>query len=184
MHSYKLPPGDAPPTVSLLLRVWMMDLLVPLAALPLLYILVMWIRRWRHWPWYITTFALLALPLWVAGSVCGATYYGGWYGVGWAHGRIAFGVQTTAVAPFVGTVPHPHILNDHMLILESLWPALHTWNGWTYLQVPVWLALGLTLLLLDRFLGRRPGPGQCRCGYDMTGNESGVCPECGAQPIT
>lgn len=23
-------------------------------------------------------------------------------------------------------------------------------------------------------------PGQCRCGYDLTGNTSGVCPECGA----
>ena len=26
-----------------------------------------------------------------------------------------------------------------------------------------------------------PDPGCCcRCGYDLTGNESGVCPECGA----
>lgn len=23
-------------------------------------------------------------------------------------------------------------------------------------------------------------PGHCRCGYDLTGNTSGVCPECGA----
>lgn len=24
-----------------------------------------------------------------------------------------------------------------------------------------------------------PPPGFCRCGYDLTGNLSGVCPECG-----
>ena len=30
---------------------------------------------------------------------------------------------------------------------------------------------------LDR---RRPAPGNCRCGYDLTGNTSGRCPECGA----
>src|SRR6185503_18681661 len=31
-------------------------------------------------------------------------------------------------------------------------------------------------------LGRRravPEPGRCVCGYDLTGNTSGVCPECG-----
>ena len=35
----------------------------------------------------------------------------------------------------------------------------------------------LTALLVRR---RRPRPGRCaECGYDLTGNESGVCPECG-----
>lgn len=30
-----------------------------------------------------------------------------------------------------------------------------------------------------------PGEGRCRaCGYDLTGNQSGVCPECGAKVET
>jgi len=30
-------------------------------------------------------------------------------------------------------------------------------------------------------LRRLPAPGRCqRCGYDLTGNVSGICPECGA----
>ena len=48
------------------------------------------------------------------------------------------------------------------------------------LWIPFVALLLPTLLLwfLDR---RRPGPGRCRrCNYDLTGNLSGICPECGA----
>jgi hypothetical protein len=49
---------------------------------------------------------------------------------------------------------------------------------------PVWMPLLAaafpTALTLAR---RRPLPGHCQeCGYDLTGNVSGVCPECG-KPI-
>ncbi len=51
------------------------------------------------------------------------------------------------------------------------------------IRVPCWLPLiGLalvssTLFYLDR---KRPPPGHCQsCGYDLTGNISGRCPECG-----
>ena len=36
-----------------------------------------------------------------------------------------------------------------------------------------------SLALLSRLLPKKPGPGHCPCGYDLTGNVSGVCPECG-----
>jgi hypothetical protein len=54
--------------------------------------------------------------------------------------------------------------------------------------LPVWLlslaTLAATAVLWRRELRNRLGrgfpPGHCRrCGYDLTGNESGVCPECG-----
>ncbi len=52
------------------------------------------------------------------------------------------------------------------------------------LEVPLWLVCGLLGCLVvplwwrDR---RRIPPGHCpRCGYDLTGNVSGRCPECGA----
>jgi len=51
-------------------------------------------------------------------------------------------------------------------------------------SVPLWWVAAPLLLLtailwwLDR---RRVPPGHCRkCGYDLTGNVTGVCPECGA----
>lgn len=54
-----------------------------------------------------------------------------------------------------------------------------------YVGVPLWLpflAAALpTGVLWHR--DRRPPPGHCQaCGYNLTGNTSGVCPECG-EPI-
>ncbi len=62
----------------------------------------------------------------------------------------------------------------------SFGPALITQLGYF---VPFWKPLALItvptafLWWLDR---RRTPPGHCHhCGYDLTGNVSGVCPECG-----
>jgi len=48
--------------------------------------------------------------------------------------------------------------------------------------IPMWMILaatGIPAYLLWRSDRRRP-LGQCaKCGYDLTGNASGVCPECG-----
>ncbi len=50
------------------------------------------------------------------------------------------------------------------------------------LLIPFWmLCLPVSVATFVLFyLDRRPPKGHCRnCGYDLTGNESGVCPECG-----
>ncbi len=57
-------------------------------------------------------------------------------------------------------------------------------NWWVIGRGPVWpLAVGLAILPTARLIARRinrPRAGCCRrCGYDLTGNTSGVCPECG-----
>ncbi len=64
------------------------------------------------------------------------------------------------------------------------------WNAWSILRpdseifVPLYalfLAVAVPTLLVWRF-GRKPvKPGHCRCGYNLTGNTSGVCPECGVE---
>ncbi len=64
------------------------------------------------------------------------------------------------------------------------WPkGWDAWFGWTRSWgVPLWLPL-LALVLPTAVLwhcDRRSPKGHCQsCGYDLTGNESGVCPECG-----
>ena len=47
--------------------------------------------------------------------------------------------------------------------------------------LPLWLFLGLAAVPTSFFWWRsRPRRGHCRkCGYDLTGNVSGRCPECG-----
>lgn len=77
--------------------------------------------------------------------------------------------------------------------IEYIFDDVSQWNwsvGWnrmpfaTVLFVPIWLpflALLLPTLLLWRLDRRRPPPGHCRCGYNLTGLTSGRCPECGTE---
>src|ERR1700722_1913560 len=60
-------------------------------------------------------------------------------------------------------------------------------GGFHYLLLPLW-SINATLFVLPafwlwrRFRPTRP-PGCCnKCGYNLTGNISGVCPECGTPP--
>ena len=54
----------------------------------------------------------------------------------------------------------------------------------TYIDCPLWIPL-LVIALPTVYLfyrDRRPPRGHCQgCGYDLTGNVSGVCPECGRE---
>jgi DNA-directed RNA polymerase subunit RPC12/RpoP len=51
---------------------------------------------------------------------------------------------------------------------------------------PVGAAVGVALIMASLWLPARPPPrsGICRhCGYDLTGNISGRCPECGLRVL-
>lgn len=49
--------------------------------------------------------------------------------------------------------------------------------------VVIFVLVRLTPALLAYWVRlREPPPGHCSCGYDLTGNLSGICPECG-KPI-
>ncbi len=61
------------------------------------------------------------------------------------------------------------------------WPRCSLAPRDRYIVVPLWLPAS-ALLSLGAYLwfaGRQHRPGYCRCGYDLTGNTSGRCPECG-----
>ena len=54
-------------------------------------------------------------------------------------------------------------------------------RGFTLPLVYPFAAVAIPTLLVWRF-GRKPiKPGHCPCGYDLRGNVSGICPECGRE---
>ena len=69
---------------------------------------------------------------------------------------------------------------------QTWWPSLGQTHGQATkiinAHLPMWLVL-LTVASPTAYLfrrDRRPPPGHCqKCGYDLKGNVSGVCPECG-----
>jgi len=75
---------------------------------------------------------------------------------------------------------------------KRVWPgavtmqAVGPWDAWWGLAFDAWQGWALTLLLPAAWVvawGRRRvrvGEGLCTgCGYDLRGNTSGACPECG-----
>jgi len=65
-----------------------------------------------------------------------------------------------------------------------LWPLVWALPGGSWaIGIPLWMAffaLAIPTALLWYREHRFIPPGHCgRCGYDLTKNESGVCPECG-----
>ena len=60
-------------------------------------------------------------------------------------------------------------------------PYLEVDDGLFWACIPIWIPLvivGIPTIQVWR-RARRPTPGHCWCGYDLRGNESGKCPECG-----
>ena len=50
------------------------------------------------------------------------------------------------------------------------------------LAATVWAFVAVVAVLVRAWNTRHRGPRHCpRCGYDLTGNTTGVCPECGAR---
>lgn len=72
---------------------------------------------------------------------------------------------------------------DSLRYVKSALPSLCATRSSVAVRLPLWTIITPTTLLalyLWWIKRRRFGAGQCgRCGYDMTGNISGVCPECG-----
>ncbi len=80
--------------------------------------------------------------------------------------------------PFVSTVS----VDQHVHGL-SRWATFTSGNTrMTWVEFPigvVLLAVAVPTLLVWRFWPKPVKPGHCRCGYDLTSNVSGTCPECG-----
>ena len=102
---------------------------------------------------------------------CGTTRWG----VGLYRGTLAVLVESTPPVRIVSWQFKPH--GGRRL----WWPPILARGD--FVLIPTWLPLTIVLAptAILWYRDRRPPPGRCQqCGYDLTGNTSGVCPECGA----
>ena len=147
--------------------------------------------------------SIVILSAWVL-SLCWAVGYGGVHGKWkWSVVSSAGGVRVSRSGSEPGgwqvtSSPWQRAqaawTNDQLRVLRRSWlglrmPEVFTsesfgtrGRGQFHVWVPFWLPFFLVILptVLFWWLGRRQPMGFCRsCGYNLTGNVSGVCPECG-----
>ncbi len=85
-------------------------------------------------------------------------------------------------APAGSLPPYAWLSNKWQARNDPTAPTLHFFGFRTWIWLPVLLLLIHPILAAarDRIARHRRRAGCCAaCGYDLTGNESGVCPECG-----
>ena len=99
-------------------------------------------------------------------------------------GRIAYPLTILVILAITGNMNYAKVMSEQIL----QWLGVHyttfdgtLWQLWFYVPGP--LAFGLSIWLAleigHRFPGPVPPPLCRKCGYNLTGNVSGVCPECG-----
>lgn len=67
------------------------------------------------------------------------------------------------------------------VVLPEAVPDRASWKIAGAVRVVLIATPGLIVAALIAATGRKPEPNRCRsCGYDLTGNTSGRCPECGS----
>ncbi len=108
----------------------------------------------------------------------------GWVWVWYLTGTTVIGIGEGVVRCFdTLDTPFPQSagLEVHPWYMGTQLPASQ-WTPGLWILIPLWipaLLAGVSTFVLWR-RSRRIPPGHCKaCRYDLTGNVSGVCPECG-----
>ncbi len=82
------------------------------------------------------------------------------------------GCYSSTLASRPGYLPHGDGLRFALIGMTRV-------NGFTLPLVYPFATVAIPTFLVWWFWPKPIKPGHCRCGYDLTGNTSGVCPECG-----
>lgn len=141
------------------------------------------VHRWRMTFLIFLVASIVLVIAWPLSIYFGVVYdvMGGsdvinMFGVGWG----SLYVQYMAPAGSGGRSSGWH---GGWLESGSTWwlPRFNRYAGGWYASAPLWIPLVIVLVLAACF---RPRPSVLRdckvCGYNLTGNVSGVCPECGS----
>ena len=128
-----------------------------------------WIVSWGRqpgWGWFLNR----GLLGWTRAA---ASVGSNWPDRGWHAARTRWRWQRPAGTIVGGREP-----------IRWSYPKRYVQPGRISILIPLWLPLVIIALPTARVWWtdyRRPKPGHCKCGYDLTGNVSGVCPECGQE---
>ena len=113
-----------------------------------------------------------------------------WWGVGVAYGEFFVYVSNASVRVSVpvgakrasGSKLRGVVTNKLYSYNFIWWPRIEVYHPGRAVAVPLWMVLA-TAAIPTIWLGWRERgipPGHCQtCGYNLTGNISGRCPECG-----
>jgi hypothetical protein len=102
-----------------------------------------------------------------------------------AYGRIGIivddGPSSAAGVKFWQIAPEERRWDLHGQVFHN--PSAGTGTALWVIEIPLWMLFFVAALPTAClwWRDRRLPPGHCqRCAYDLTGNTSGICPECGA----
>lgn len=100
------------------------------------------------------------------------------FAVGLIGGAISFGPISDASTRLFEVAAIPPEMRSMLWIAFGIAPQWQ--HGWVV--IPLWIPLissGIATAKLWGLGAARRLPGNCRCGYNLTGNANGRCPECG-----
>ena len=134
---------------------------------------------------------LMMLALWVFSVMFVSSYVAprGQWAIGIVMGRISFKADSQLNIPgWTCRLLYPHwkvVLPERQWTVAEHYLAFGLRDKYlSRLQIPAWLlvvAVGIPTGILW-WRDRRPKAGFCKtCKYDLTGNVSGTCPECGTE---
>lgn len=141
-------------------------------------------RARRTLKWTAAGLSLVILPVWVASLFFKAqTLLGNHCYLAVSRGVICLGFADYAASVFSQTAAEKNSSIGFGIELPRAGTGSPLFNNVREINIPFWILLLFTAILTawlwhrDR---RRTQPGCClRCGYNLAGNTSGVCSECG-----
>jgi len=109
----------------------------------------------------------------------------GYFGYDKGGLTVGFALATVYIHSEAGSFPNRNrgwFAEEYPVPMQRMWiPRLEKGTGFLNFALPFWIptAMGFAAAVLFHRKACRKSIHSCKCAYDLTGNVSGICPECG-----